>query len=286
MKRLRDQLVVGEKSLPAPLWILGPDVIESEDFALEVAEELARIAADRKLSLVFKASYEKANRTSTHSFRGPGIESGLETLQRIKDRTGLPILSDVHSEQQLAAAAEVLDVIQIPAFLCRQNQLLETAAATGCTINLKKGQFLAPWDVAHRVKVLDEAGAREVWLTERGVSFGYQRLVNDFRVVPETRRTNAALIFDATHSVQTPSGGGDRSGGERHYIPVLARAAAAAGVDGFFFEVHPRPEEALCDGPNSLPLAQLESLLDQLLPLLECVRTLPDTPLELDPNSE
>lgn len=259
---------------------MGPDVIESEEFTLDVARELKRIARARDLSLVFKVSYEKANRTSAGSFRGPGLEAGLKTLARVKEETGLPVTSDVHDESQVAAAAEILDVIQIPAFLSRQNRLLEIIAATGKTVNLKKGQFLSPWDIEHRVEVLRGAGAGEVWVTERGVSFGYQRLVNDFRAVPLTQRTGAALIFDATHSVQTPGGGGNRSGGEREFIPTLARAAIAAGSDGIFFEVHPEPEKALCDGPNSLPLHQLESLLDQLVPLARLIRELPPTPLE------
>lgn len=277
---LTTKLRVAGRELPTPLWIIGPDVIESETFALDVARELRSISERRGMSLIFKASYEKANRTSAASYRGPGREAGLRTLARVKEETGLLVTSDVHDEADVAAAAEVLDVIQIPAFLSRQNRLLERVAATGRTPNLKKGQFLSPWDISHRAEVLRSAGARDVWITERGVSFGYQRLVNDFRVVPLAHRANTALIFDATHSVQTPGGAGDRSGGEREFIPTLARAAIAAGVDGVFFEVHPEPERALCDGPNSLPLDQLESLLDQLEPLAQLIRRLPDTPLE------
>ncbi|MEM7164970.1 MAG: 3-deoxy-8-phosphooctulonate synthase [Planctomycetota bacterium] len=279
MPELRKTVTIAGNQLPAPVWIIGPDVIENEDFARSVAAKLQQIAEQRDLSFIYKASFEKANRSSSSSFRGPGLESGLKTLQRIKDETGLPILSDIHGLEQINPAAEVLDVLQIPAFLCRQNALLEAAAATGRTINLKKGQFLAPWDIASRVAVLEEAGAKEVWVTERGVSFGYQRLVNDFRVVPEIHRTGAACIFDATHSVQTPGGLGATSGGEREFIPVLARAAAAAGADGFFFEVHPSPADALCDGPNSLPLDRLTDVLDQLEPITRLIRELPSVDL-------
>lgn len=277
---LRKTVTIRGQEIKAPVWIIGPDVIESDDFTRKIAAQLREIAERRNLSLIFKASFEKANRSSASSYRGPGLDAGLETLRRVKEETGLPILSDIHGIEQVAPAAEVLDVLQIPAFLCRQNALLEAAAATSCTINLKKGQFLAPWDIAARVRVLEEAGADETWVTERGVSFGYQRLVNDFRVVPEIHRTGAACIFDATHSVQTPGGLGSTSGGEREFIPVLARAAAAAGADGFFFEVHPNPDEALCDGPNSLPLDRLEELLNQLEPLTKLVRELPAVDLD------
>ncbi|MGE3167039.1 MAG: 3-deoxy-8-phosphooctulonate synthase [Planctomycetota bacterium] len=283
---LRTTLSISGRELRTPVWIIGPDVIESEAFTLDLARELRQIAERRALSLVFKASYEKANRTSAASFRGPGLAAGLRTLERVREETGLLVTSDVHDEADVAAAANVLDVIQIPAFLSRQNRLLERVAATGRTPNLKKGQFLSPWDIPHRVEVLRSAGAADVWITERGVSFGYQRLVNDFRVVPLTHEARAVSIFDATHSVQTPGGAGHRSGGEREFIPTLARAAVAAGVDGLFFEVHPQPEKALCDGPNSVPLEHLESLLDQLEPLAQLVRRLPSTPIEgLGPHS-
>ncbi|MFN0060165.1 MAG: 3-deoxy-8-phosphooctulonate synthase [Planctomycetota bacterium] len=270
---------VAGRRLPAPLWIIGPDVIETRESTLAVARELARVAQARGLSLVFKGSYEKANRSSARSYRGPGLAAGLDVLRAVKAETGLPVLSDVHGLEQLDAAAEVLDAIQIPAFLSRQNALLEAVAATGRAVNLKKGQFLSPWDIPARVAVLRDAGAREIWISERGVSFGYQRLINDFRVVPETHAAGAALIFDATHSVQTMGGAAGVSGGERPYIPVLARAAAAAGADGFFLEVHANPAEALCDGPNAVPLDRLESLLDQLLPIVALVRKLPDCTL-------
>ncbi|MEE8143321.1 MAG: 3-deoxy-8-phosphooctulonate synthase [Planctomycetota bacterium] len=274
MQGLRQTISIAGEKRPAPVWIIGPDVIEDEKSTLEMAHDLAELARARGLTLVFKASYEKANRTSVKSYRGPGLTSGLKTLARVREETGLWVLSDVHSVSQVDAAQEVLDVLQIPAFLCRQNDLLESAAATGKVVNLKKGQFLSPWDVTHRVAACQGAG--DIWITERGASFGYQRLVNDFRVVPLTQKTGAACIFDATHSVQTPSAAGGSSGGERQFIPVLARAAAAAGADGFFLEVHPEPERALCDGPNAVPLERLPALLDQLLPLTQLVRDLPD----------
>ena len=268
------------RSLPAPLWIVGPDVIEDAGFTLEVAHTVAAVAKKRGLSLIFKASYEKANRSRADSFRGPGIDVGLEVLARVKEETGLPVTTDVHTEEQAERAAACVDVLQIPAFLCRQNALLEAAAGSGAVVNLKKGQFLAPSDIPQRVEVLRRAGAADVWITERGASFGYQRLVNDLRVLPEIQRTGAASIFDATHSVQTPGGGiGGSSGGERPMIPVLARAAVAAGFDGVFFEVHPEPERALCDGPNALPLDRLEPLLDQLEPIAKLVREIPDLDL-------
>ena len=279
MNSYRTQFSLAERSFDAPLWVLGPDVIEDEGFTLEVAHTIASLADARNLSVIFKASYEKANRSSASSFRGPGIDRGLEILARVREETGLPLTTDVHTEEQARAAAEVVDVIQIPAFLCRQNSLLEAAAGSHKVVNLKKGQFLSPWDVAARVKVLQDAGAADVWVTERGSSFGYHRLVNDFRAIPLTQQTGAALIFDATHSVQTPGGPEGVSGGERHFIPVLARAAAAAGADGFFLEVHPDPDQALCDGPNALPLNQLEQFLDHIIPITRCVRELPELEL-------
>ena len=279
MNSYRTQFSLAERSFDAPLWVLGPDVIEDEGFTLEVAHTIASLAAARNLSVIFKASYEKANRSSASSFRGPGIDRGLEILARVREETGLPLTTDVHTEEQARAAAEVVDVIQIPAFLCRQIAELETAAGSHKVVNLKKGQFLSPWDVAARVKVLQDAGAADVWVTERGSSFGYHRLVNDFRAIPLTQQTGAALIFDATHSVQTPGGPEGVSGGERHFIPVLARAAAAAGADGFFLEVHPDPDQALCDGPNALPLNQLEQFLDHIIPITRCVRELPELEL-------
>ncbi|MGE4619813.1 MAG: 3-deoxy-8-phosphooctulonate synthase [Planctomycetota bacterium] len=279
MSTFRENFSIGEKSVTAPVWILGPDVIENEQFALDVAHVIAELAQRKNLPVIYKASYEKANRSSASSFRGPGIERGLEVLARVREETGLPVTTDIHSEQQAKMAGEIVDVLQIPAFLCRQNSLLETTAATGRIVNLKKGQFLSPWDVASRVEVLQQAGAADVWITERGSSFGYHRLVNDFRAIPLTQKTGASLIFDATHSVQTPGGPEGVSGGERHFIPVLARAAAAAGADGFFLEVHPDPDHALCDGPNALPLDRLEDFLQHIIPMTKAVRDLPDLSL-------
>ncbi|HIC23228.1 MAG TPA: 3-deoxy-8-phosphooctulonate synthase [Planctomycetes bacterium] len=279
MLTFRDHFSISGRSFPAPIWILGPDVIEDEGFALEVAHVIAEIAKNRDLPVIYKASYEKANRSRGSSFRGPGIERGLEVLARIREETGLPVTTDIHSEEQAKLAGEIVDVLQIPAFLCRQNSLLEATAATGRVVNLKKGQFLSPWDVASRVEVLQQAGAVDVWVTERGSSFGYHRLVNDFRSIPETQKSGACLIFDATHSVQTPGGPDGISGGERHFIPVLARAAAAAGADGFFLEVHPDPDKALCDGPNALPLNRLDEFLQHIIPITEVVRKIPDLTL-------
>ena len=280
VRALNREFSIAGKNRLAPVWIIGPDVIEDGGFALEVAEVLAEIAKRRSLSLVYKASYEKANRSSASSFRGPGLSEGLEILAAVKEKTGLPITTDVHCEEDARVVGEIVDVIQIPAFLCRQNRLLEAAAATGKVVNMKKGQFLSPWDIPSRVEVLRDAGAADVWVTERGSSFGYQRLINDMRVVPVVQETGAALIFDGTHSVQTPGGPSGTSGGERSFIPVLVRAAAAAGAQGFFLEVHPDPPEALCDGPNALPLDQLESLLDQVEPIIEAVRKVPDLDLQ------
>ncbi len=277
---LRTSFSLPDRELTAPLFFIGPDVVESREFVLEVATRVQEIAEARGISVVFKASFEKANRSSASSYRGPGIEEGLSVLDEVRRTTGLPVMSDIHGLEQIDAAAQVLDVIQIPAFLSRQNALLEAVAATGRTVNLKKGQFLSPWDIPARVDVLRSAGAHEVLITERGVSFGYQRLINDFRVIPITHGTGAGLIFDATHSVQTPGGAAGKSGGERPFIPVLARAAAGAGADGFFFEVHPNPEDALCDGPNSLPLDSLEAVLDQITPITRVVRELPELDLQ------
>jgi len=276
MPTFREHFSVSGHSLAAPIWILGPDVIEDEGFALEVAHVIAEIAKKRDIPVIYKASYEKANRSSASSFRGPGIERGLEVLARVREETGLPVTTDIHSQEQAKSAGEIVDVLQIPAFLCRQNSLLEATAATGRVVNLKKGQFLSPWDVAARVEVLQQAGAADVWVTERGSSFGYHRLVNDFRSIPETHKCGASLIFDATHSVQTPGGPEGISGGERHFIPVLARAAAAAGADGFFLEVNPDPDQALCDGPNAMPLDRLEEFIQHIQPIARAVRETPD----------
>jgi 2-dehydro-3-deoxyphosphooctonate aldolase (KDO 8-P synthase) len=249
--------------------IAGPCVIESRDLALEVAEQVKAITDRLGITYVFKASFDKANRSSGGSFRGPGVEEGLAVLAEVKQRLGLPVLTDIHESQQAAPVAAVVDVLQIPAFLCRQTDLLlaaaEAVSGTGKTINVKKGQFLAPWDMAQVVKKLRDAGVENLWLTERGSSFGYNTLVVDYRGLPQLQELGCPVIFDATHSVQQPGGKGTSTGGQREFVAPLARAAVAVGVDGLFMEVHPDPEHALSDGPNMVPLHRLEPLLEQLL---------------------
>lgn len=244
--------------------IAGPCVIEDPELTLDIARELKAVAQRLDLPLIFKASFDKANRTSITSFRGPGLEEGLKVLAEVKRATGLPVISDIHTPAQAEAAAVVLDVLQIPAFLCRQTDLLLAAAATGRVINVKKGQFVAPHDVGPILGKVMEAGNRQVWLTERGYSFGYNNLVVDMRGFGQMRAFGCPVVFDATHSVQLPGGQGSCSGGDRGFIAPLAQAAVAAGADAVFLEVHPRPERALCDGPNSLPLAEVEGLLRRL----------------------
>jgi 2-dehydro-3-deoxyphosphooctonate aldolase (KDO 8-P synthase) len=255
-----------------PFFIAGPCVIESEKHCLKMAERLAELAGRLKIDLIFKASYDKANRTSIKSFRGPGLEEGLRILQKARDASGLPILSDVHEKAQVASAAEVLDVIQIPAFLCRQTDLVRAAAETGRCVNLKKGQFLSPQEMGKVLEKARETGNRNILLTERGASFGYNNLVVDFRSFVIMSSFGQPVIFDVTHSVQTPGGQGDRSGGDARYIPCLARAGAAAGVNGFFFEVHDNPEKALSDGPNSLNLKAFPQLVEDILSVRASLR--------------
>ena len=249
--------------------IAGPCVIESRDLAFEVAERVKAITDRLGIRYVFKASFDKANRSSGRSFRGPGVEQGLAVLAAVKQQLGLPVLTDIHESQQAAPVAEVVDVLQIPAFLCRQTDLLLAAAeavrGTAKTINVKKGQFLAPWDMAQVVSKLREAEVENLWLTERGNSFGYNTLVVDYRGLPQLQALGCPVIFDATHSVQQPGGQGSSSGGQREFVAPLARAAVAVGVDGLFLEVHPDPDKALSDGPNMVPLHRLEVLLEQLL---------------------
>ncbi len=247
------------------LWIAGPCVIESRDFTLRIAEELKAIADQLKLPLVFKASFDKANRTSGQSFRGIGIDEGLKILAEVKKQTGLPITTDVHEISQVVAVAEVCDILQIPAFLARQTDLLATAGRTGRVVNVKKGQFMAPWDMKNVVAKLREVGNQRVLLTERGTTFGYGMLVNDMRSIPWMQETTAPVIFDATHSVQTPGALGDRTGGDRRMVPTLARAAVAAGCNGLFIETHPDPDRAPSDGPNMIPLAEFASLVRSCL---------------------
>jgi len=255
-----------------PLFLIaGPCVIESPEITFEVAEVLKGLTGRLKIPFIFKTSYDKANRSSVDSYRGPGLEKGLKILAEVKERFDVPVLSDVHSVQEVPAAAEVLDVLQIPAFLSRQTDLIQAAARTGKPLNLKKGQFLAPWDMKSVIRKAEAGGAKRILLTERGTSFGYNNLVSDFRSIPLMRRFGYPVVYDATHSVQLPGGLGMRSGGERAMVPFLARAAVACGVDGIFLEVHPTPDEALCDGPNMLVLDTVGNLLKQLLKIREAL---------------
>jgi len=244
--------------------IAGPCVIESEEATLRHAERLLTICNGLSMPLIFKASYDKANRTSIGAFRGPGLKEGLRILAKVKESLGLPVLSDIHSIEQIAPAAEVLDVLQIPAFLCRQTDLLVAAARSGRVINVKKGQFLAPWDMKNVAGKLAASGNENIILTERGVSFGYNNLVVDMRSFPVMRASGYPVVFDATHSVQLPGGQGESSGGQREFVEYLSRAAVATGIDGIFMEVHEDPDKALCDGPNSIPLVELPLLLKKL----------------------
>lgn len=247
------------------LLIAGPCVLESEELARRVAGTMQEICARRNLSYVFKASFDKANRTSLSSFRGPGIEKGLEILARIRQELGVPVVSDIHEPGQAGSAAEVLDIIQIPAFLCRQTDLLTAVSQTGRPINLKKGQFVSPWDMKNAVDKIRDGGSSQIMLVERGASFGYNNLVVDMRSFGVMRGFDCPVIYDATHSVQLPGGAGGSSGGQREFIAPLSRAAVAAGIDGLFMEVHPAPDQALCDGPNSIALAEIDALLAQLV---------------------
>ena len=252
--------------------IAGPCVIENEEHALRIAVSLAEMAEQVGGKLIFKASYDKANRTSVLSYRGPGLEAGLEILAKVKRETGLPVLSDVHDVSQVAAAAEVLDVLQIPAFLSRQTDLLVAAGKTGKVVNIKKGQFQAPWDVENAVGKVQSTGNDQILLTERGASFGYNNLVTDMRSLVIMRQTGCPVVFDATHSVQLPGGAGSSSGGQREFVAPLSRAAVATGIDALFWEVHDAPEMALCDGPNSLPLSDVAQLWKQMLALDKLVK--------------
>ena len=255
--------------------IAGPCVIESRELVIEVAEQLKEITDLLGIDYIFKASFDKANRSSGGSFRGPGMQEGLEILAEVKERFGLPVLTDIHESIQAAPVAEVVDVLQVPAFLCRQTDLLLAAAEavkeTDKTINIKKGQFLAPWDMAQVVKKLRDVGVKNLWLTERGSSFGYNTLVVDYRSLPQLKAMGCPVIFDATHSVQQPGGQGASSGGQREFVAPLARAAVAVGVDGLFMEVHPTPDQALSDGPNMVPLSRVKLLLKQLLAVREAL---------------
>ncbi|MBV8775096.1 MAG: 3-deoxy-8-phosphooctulonate synthase [Deltaproteobacteria bacterium] len=257
---------------PRLVIIAGPCVIESADSSLRHAEKLASISEQIGVGLVFKSSFDKANRTSHSSFRGPGLEAGLRVLERVRRETGLPVLTDVHEPQQAPIAAEVVDILQIPALLSRQTDLVGAAAATGRIVNLKKGQFLAPWEMKAVIAKVEACGSTQVLVTERGFSFGYNNLVSDMRSLVIMRSFGYPVVFDATHSVQLPGAGGERSGGQREFVAPLARAAAAVGVDAVFMEVHEEPERALSDGPNSFPLERLPGLLRDLRRIDEFAR--------------
>lgn len=244
--------------------IAGPCVIESETHCLETAKRIKEIAEKLNTPFIFKSSFDKANRLSIDSYRGPGLKKGLETLHKVKEKLKVPILSDIHCQKEISAAAEVLDIIQIPAFLCRQTDIVVAAARTGRVINVKKGQFLAPWDILPIIKKIESAGNRKILITERGVCFGYNNLVSDFRSLGIMREFSYPVVFDASHSVQLPGGKGACSGGQREFVAGLSRAAVAFGCDGLFLEVHPDPDKAPCDGPNMIDLKELEKLLKQV----------------------
>jgi len=247
--------------------IAGPCVIESEKLCLDIARTLQKTCAKLGVTYIFKASFDKANRTSGKSFRGPGIEDGLQVLASVRAKIGVPVLTDVHSEEQAALAGDVVDVLQIPAFLCRQTDLIEAAVLTGKIVNVKKGQFLSPAEMGQVVKKAAEFGGRRILVTERGTTFGYNNLVTDMRSIPILRRSGFPVVFDATHSVQLPGGGGDKSSGQREFAPLLARCAVVAGADGVFIETHPKPDSALSDGPNMVPLADMPRLIAGLVKL-------------------
>lgn len=259
-----DKLKIGEAQLEKNgplLWIVGPCVLQDMDLTLFIAEK-ARLLAERfQCPMIFKASFDKANRSSGSAFRGPGLEKGLRMLETVRQKTGLPVTTDVHETHQATAAGQVLDLIQIPAFLARQTDLVLAAAATGKALNIKKGQFMAPWDMKNVVNKVRPVSSAPLLLTERGTTFGYNNLVSDLRSIPLMGALDCPVIFDATHSVQMPGGGGDRTSGDRRMVPVLARAAVAAGCEGVFVETHPRPDESPSDGPNMVPLDRLEDLM-------------------------
>ena len=255
--------------------IAGPCVIEDEKSALAAAEKLKKMTEELGIGLIYKSSYDKANRSSHKSFRGVGVKRGLSILKKVREKFGLPVLSDVHSEMEMPAAGEILDVIQIPALLCRQTDLLKAAARTGKTVNVKKGQFMAPWDMARVAEKIRAVGNDKVMITERGASFGYNNLVSDFRALQIIAETGIPVIYDASHSVQLPGSKGTSSGGERKFVPSLSRAAAAVGVAGIFLEVHSDPDNAPCDGPNMLPMKNLPKLLADLRAIDAVVKNLP-----------
>lgn len=263
------------KALTAPnrfILIAGPCVIETSELCLRVARTLKTLTSKLGITFIFKASYDKANRTSAASFRGPGLDQGLAVLATVRCEVGVPVLTDVHNEAQAQAAAAVVDVLQIPAFLCRQTDLIQAAVRTGKIVNLKKGQFLSPLEMGAVARKAQQAGGRRLLITERGTTFGYNNLVADMRSIPILRQFGAPVIFDATHSVQLPGAGGDRSSGQREFAPILARSAVAAGADGVFIETHPQPDRAPSDGPNMIPLAAMAKLLASLLRVRKAIR--------------
>ncbi len=263
-----------EAGLERPLFLIaGPCVIESEQLVLEVAGQLAEITRRLEMPFIFKASFDKANRTSSRSFRGPGLEEGLRILEEVKRQVGVPVLTDVHEDTPLGEVASVVDVLQTPAFLVRQTNFIQNVARQGKPVNIKKGQFLAPWDMQHVVEKAKEVGNPQILVCERGVCFGYNTLISDMRGLAIMRETGCPVVFDATHSVQQPGGEGGRSGGQREFVPVLARAAVAAGVSGLFMETHPDPDRALSDGPNMWPLSRMEALLGVLKELDALVKS-------------
>ncbi len=262
--------------LDAPFFLIaGPCVIESEELALSTASDLKQITTELGIPFIYKSSFDKANRSSASSFRGPGMEAGLRILQKVKDELQVPVLTDVHEDTPLDEVASVVDVLQTPAFLCRQTNFIQNVARAGKPVNIKKGQFLAPWDMKNVVDKARAAGNEQIMVCERGVSFGYNNLVSDMRSLAAMRDTNAPVVFDATHSVQLPGGQGNVSGGQREFVPVLARAAIAAGVSGVFMETHPNPAEAMSDGPNAWPLGEMKSLLETLKTLDDTVKSRP-----------
>ena len=265
-----------EVGLEQPFFLIaGPCVIESEELALETASRLKNLCLKLQIPFIYKSSFDKANRSSTQSFRGPGIENGLKILQKVKSEINVPILTDVHEDTPLDEVADVVDVLQTPAFLCRQTNYIQNVARQGLPVNIKKGQFLSPWDMKNVVDKAREVGNEQIMVCERGASFGYNNLVSDMRSIAVMRNTHAPVVFDATHSVQLPGGQGKTSGGQREFVPVLARAAMAAGVAGLFMETHPDPEKALSDGPNAWPLDQMESLLNVLKSIDQTIKTQP-----------
>lgn len=254
-----------EVGLNHPFFLIaGPCAIESESLALSTAETLRDLCARLGIPFIYKSSYDKANRSSGKSFRGPGMDEGLRILEKVKREIGVPVLTDVHEKEDVAVVAEIVDVLQTPAFLCRQTDFIQAVAAAGKPVNIKKGQFLAPWDMLHVAAKAKATGNDQIMVCERGASFGYNNLVSDMRSLAVMRQTDCPVIFDATHSVQLPGGQGDHSGGQREFVPVLARSAVATGVSGLFMETHPQPAEALSDGPNAWPLGRMESLLRTL----------------------